>query len=357
VTVVNSVVTLADLEIDPYGTYARLRRDEPVSFIPGLGQWLVTSWAEVHRVLAEPDMFGADAVPPDARAAIEHDYGPHRVTDFVDTIVRPYADLIAGRLLPAGRAELVGDYFEPVAMFAHAELAGLDPVDARRMRRWGLALVDGGTETELVAAMADLDEAVGPVVERLRARPDGSVIAHLVHAGADLFPVLRHFVQGQLEAGWLAGMTLLGLLGRPEQLAEVRADRWLLGAAVYEALRWGAPVGAVARRTARVVSLGGKELPRGARLAVSLASANRDEWVFPDAHVFDLHRTVRTHLGFGSGAHECPAHAFVPAIARTALDVLLTRMPGLRPEAGWRPAPHGWRLRRPGPVDVEWGYA
>jgi cytochrome P450 len=89
-------------------------------------------------------------------------------------------------------------------------------------------------------------------------------------------------------------------------------------------------------------------------LAVSIASANRDESVFSNADRFDVHRTVRTHLGFGTGPHHCPAFAFVPAIARTALDVLFDRMPGVRPVSGWPASPHGWKLRLPGPINMVW---
>jgi cytochrome P450 len=89
-------------------------------------------------------------------------------------------------------------------------------------------------------------------------------------------------------------------------------------------------------------------------LAVAIASANRDSAVFIEPDVFDVHRPVRTHLGFGTGPHRCPAFPFVTAIARTALDVLFDRMPDLRPAPGWQARPHGWKLRLPGPIDVVW---
>ncbi|HYS42230.1 MAG TPA: hypothetical protein VEO01_41950, partial [Pseudonocardiaceae bacterium] len=95
-------------------------------------------------------------------------------------------------------------------------------------------------------------------------------------------------------------------------------------------------------------------IPANALLAVGIAAANRDHDVFTDPDRFDVHRPVREHFGLGAGPHRCPAFAFVPAIARTALDVLLDRVSDIHPAPGWRPEPHGWKLRLPGPLDLTW---
>jgi cytochrome P450 len=267
----------------------------------------------------------------------------------------------ADDLLPAGRADLAAEYFEPVAAVAEATLLGIGAGGAAALRRWGHALaartddfgrvpaVDGGA----VAAMADDAEVVG-MIARLRERSADSVVARMVLAGADVLPVLKQLSVGVLLPGWLAGWTLVALWGDREQLATVTANRGLLGAAVYEALRWSAPVGAVGRRATRPSSLGGKEIAEGDRLALALASANRDDTVFADPDRFDVHRPLRPHLGFGAGPHHCPAHPLVTAVAGTALDVLFERIPDLRPAPGWRPAAHGWRLRTPGRIVAEW---
>ena len=389
-TTVGSGVSLAELDVDPYPIYDRLRREEPVSWIPELGQWLVTGCREVGRVLSEPELFTTD-IPEspmirfcggtpmllregddhqDIREAFIHDYDPHRVNDYVDTIVRPHAEKVADSVFPAGRAELVCDYFEPIAALSEATLLGIGPAGADTLRRWGNGLAraavnfthDHDTDADAVAVMADVG-SVSPVIARLRTQPDESVISHLIHANravddsradGDVLPVLKHIAMSVIEPGWLAGWTLLALLDHPDQFAEVRGNRWLLGAAVYEGLRWSSPVGVLSRRTTRPVSLAGQDLPADAMLAVSIASANRDESVFSNADRFDVHRTVRTHLGFGTGPHHCPAFAFVPAIARTALDVLLDRMPDVRPVSGWSASPHGWKLRLPGPINMVW---
>jgi cytochrome P450 len=385
------VVTLAELETDPYPAYARLRAEEPVTWVPEARQWLVTRWHDVHTVLTDTECFtteqpGAPMVElcggapllmregeshDDLREAFQHDFDPHRVTDFVDTIARPVACLVAAEVVPSGRAELATDFFEPVSAVAMTTLLGLGPgAGAGTVRHWGNLLTEVANDfgrtpalTATVAAVLTEDAAVTDVVHRLRAEPDGSVLSHLLHANrprgearpdADVVPVLKHLALSVLEPGWLAGWTLAALWSAPDQLAAVHADRALLGAAVYEALRWSGPVGVLGRRTTRPVVLGGREIPADSMIAAAIASANRDETAFPDPDRFDLHRDVRTHVGFGAGAHHCPAYPLVAAMARTALDVLLERTPALRPAPNHRAAPHGWKLRLPGRLDAVW---
>lgn len=383
------MVTIAELETDPYPAYTRLRKEEPVTWVPEARQWLVTCWHDVHTVLTDAERFTTDqpgspmialcgGTPllmregephEDVREAFRHDFDPHRVTDFVDTIARPIACRIADEVFPSGRADLAADYFEPVAATAVTTLLGLHR-GTDTLRRWGTVLTkvandfgrDPGLDKAAAAVLAE-DAAVTEVVHQLREQPDRSVTSHLLHHNrppgrarpdADVVPVLKHLGLSVIEPGWLAGWTLAALWSEPDQLTEVRADRALLGAAVYEALRWSGPVGVLGRRTTRPVTLGGRELPADSMIAVAIASANRDETVFTDPGRFDLHRDVRTHLGFGTGPHHCPAHPLVTALARTALDVLIERMPDLRPAPDWQPAPHGWKLRLPGPLDAVW---
>ena len=54
------------------------------------------------------------------------------------------------------------------------------------------------------------------------------------------------------------------------------------------------------------VSLHGTSLPRGSRVYLSWAAANRDASVFPNPDAIDLNRpNGKQHLGFGFGVHEC----------------------------------------------------
>ena len=41
-------ITVEQLDADPYPIYARMRREAPVCFVPAVGLWFVTRWADVE---------------------------------------------------------------------------------------------------------------------------------------------------------------------------------------------------------------------------------------------------------------------------------------------------------------------
>ncbi|WP_112263051.1 cytochrome P450 [Lentzea terrae] len=375
---------LAELDADPYPVYARLRAGQPVCLLPEVNQWLATRWddpetfttdipaAPVVRLCGGPPLMNLNGpAHQDLRQAIEP-----TTRRTASTITRtPSSGHGRRRSSPTwprtGKQSWCRRTSSPSPRCGMPQLSGVDNADADRLRWWGIALIDALTnfsrdpeeETAVADAMADLDDVLTRALVRVRAAPDRSVLSHAVHAHrptgqprpeSDLLPVLKQLAQAQLQAGWVGAWTLSALLADREVLAEVSDNRWLVGAAVNEALRWTPPLGNVTRRTTRAVALGGADVPAGATLSVRVASANRDERVFDDPDRFDVHRDVRTNLGFGAGPHGCPAFQFVMAVARTSVDVLLDRLPGLRPAPGWRPAPHGWKLRLPGPLNVVW---
>ena len=51
-------IRLADLSVNPYPIFERLRESEPVTWVPELGQWFVTRRDDVLKVLARsPDLY------------------------------------------------------------------------------------------------------------------------------------------------------------------------------------------------------------------------------------------------------------------------------------------------------------
>jgi hypothetical protein len=83
--------------------------------------------------------------------------------------------------------------------------------------------------------------------------------------------------------------------------------------------------------TKRPVTLGGLDLPEGAKLFLWLAASGRDASIFPAPETFTLGRSdTSKSLAFGMGIHYCPGAALAKLEAGLALEVLTSRFPHLR---------------------------
>lgn len=96
---------------------------------------------------------------------------------------------------------------------------------------------------------------------------------------------------------------------------------------VEELIRLHSPVQMTRRVVTSDIELAGRHLKAGQALWISLASANRDESVFPDSQALILDRRPNPHLAFGAGTHFClGAH-----LARLQLRVFLEEIKPLLP--------------------------
>ena len=121
------------------------------------------------------------------------------------------------------------------------------------------------------------------------------------------------------------------LLEDPGRWDAVVADPQLIPSAVNEILRYDTSVPAWRRVTKRPVTLGGVDLPQGAKLFLWLAASGRDASVFPEPEIFDLQRSNSTKtLAFGKGIHYCLGAALGKLETQIALEGLTRRFPRLR---------------------------
>jgi cytochrome P450 len=99
---------------------------------------------------------------------------------------------------------------------------------------------------------------------------------------------------------------------------------------VEESLRYDPSVPVWRRVTTRPVSLGGVDLPAGARLFLWLAAAGRDAAAFTEPDRFDLRRPdADRHLAFGQGLHYCLGANLGKLEAQIAIAELARRYPDL----------------------------
>src|SRR5439155_21762756 len=277
-------------------------------------------------------------------------------------VILPIAERHLAALQGAGGGELMSEYCEPVSVLALGDVMGLGDVDADTLRRWFGALALGGANFEsdpskqeiADAAGAEIDRRVMPLLDRLEAEPDESVLSQMLLlepptggrlSKAEVLSNLKLILLGGMqEPGHARGITLWALLTHPDALAEVRDDPRLLPSAVEEALRWHSPVGTQTRQVTERTQIAGVALGPGTVVAAVLASANRDERHCDDPERFDIHRSG-AHAGFGLGAHHCAGAPLARSEVLLPLRPLLERLPALRLDPAHAVELSGWEFR------------
>ena len=113
------------------------------------------------------------------------------------------------------------------------------------------------------------------------------------------------FLAGEETTVSLIGNGVLNLLKHPKQLQLLRTHPEMILQAIEELLRYDSPVHVVGRIAAIRTKFRGHTIEKGDICTLCLASANRDETVFPSPDQLDITRTPNRHMAFGSGIHFC----------------------------------------------------
>jgi cytochrome P450 len=387
---VGTEIGVEQLESDPYPIYEQLRAEEPVCLVDSVGLWLVTRWDDVQYVDKNPDLFTGETEP----STLRRTFGPNllasegayhsrirsliypwfrvgAIGDYPDAVIAPIAQELVDGFAQRGEAELVSEFAEPLSARVLKRALGLADVEEETLRRWfvelatGAANFEGDPEKQAIAdrASQEVNETLAPVIERLEAEPDDTLLSSMVNTEVDGERLTRAEVQSNLKVMIVGGLqattdlialSLWAILSHPEQLAEVLADPKLIDPAIEEAARWHSPVGTSTRQATRDVELAGVKLDKGALIAAVLASANRDERNWTEPTRYDIHRREGSHLAFATGPHLCIGARLARYETRTAWRVLLERLPSLRLDPDRPIEISGWEFRSPHHLHVRW---
>lgn len=380
---VGAAVTLDDLEADPHPTLAALRATEPVSWIPVLDGWLVTSRelaVEVMRgaetfTVDDPRFSTAQVIGPSMLSLDGVDHRRHR-QPFVDPfrsveVQRRFAEWTAAKahelldgLAARGEADLRSDFAAPLAVSVVKRALGLPNIGAEEVLGWYDAIVAAIDEvtagnpvpTTGTAAFSELETAVA---SNFASAPDSLLASVHGEGSLSLHEVVSNaavvLFGGIVTSEGTTAAAFSHLLGAIDQVALVRADRSLLGNAVEETLRLEPAAAVVDRYTTREVALGGVAIGRSELVRVSLAGANRDPSVFSDPDRFDVQReNANQHVTFARGPHVCLGIHLARLETRIALEVALARLPGLGLDAGRSAPACGLIFRAPEAVWATW---
>lgn len=363
---------------DPYPLYERLRREQPVVYNPIFDLWFVTRHEDVVAIVKDPARFSSadilkplHPVAPEALAVLgDHvnvypllsgDPPMHtRVRNLVSkaftpsqvAALEPRVRAIAAELVDAlsgeGRADLIRRFAYPLPMRLTAEMFGMRASDMDDVKRWCdeetlflMAPIPPERQVECARGVAAYRRFLRALVEDHRASPRGDLVDALLDAQHEgEIPLSTDEIVGALNVMIFAGhetttnmigTTLLHLLRRPGTWQALRDDPALIPGVVEEGLRFDAPVQGMTRTVTEATELGGVALPKGAKVFVVFASANRDPACAADPDRFDLRRSPPPqHLAFGRGPHFCLGALLARLEGRVALEVLTERLPNAR---------------------------
>jgi cytochrome P450 len=366
---------------DPYAVLAGLPTgDEPVFYAPSIGYYVVTRYADIEQVFRDPQAYSAAVaqaplvplVPEAQQIMLAGGHKPQPSMVSLDepaharlrkpaarafsvkrvTTMIPAIEATATALLDAvaGRPEfdLVGALAFPLPANIVFALMGVPGQDYPRLKRWcgyraalGWGRPAATDQVEIATNMAAYRRYLRDLVDA-KAGNRGDDLASDLLAIHDEDPgrLTRDEISSILFSLSFAGHeTTTGLIGNtvrrllevPDRWDDVVADPGLIPGVVDETLRFDPSVPVWRRITTRPVTLGGVELPAGARLFLWLAAAGRDPSVFADPASFDPRRpNAQDHLAFGRGLHYCLGASLGKLETRLAVEHLARRFPRLR---------------------------
>jgi cytochrome P450 len=304
-----------------------------------LGLRFMTPFAEV---MLRQMMFMDGAMHSRLRTLCSSAFTRRRVHE-LRAVIESVANGLIDAVLDSGRMEVVADFANPLPAIVTAKLLGVPEEDHRQLHEWVLDLAEvfGNFQlhpdrvSQIVQSLQDLMRYVAERMEEQRGDLTGGLIHSLMTAQVDghclsdeevIANTIITLIGGHETTTNLIASGLLTLLRNPEALRQLSNCPEVANSAVEELLRFESPVQHTARIAVSDMQIGGKTLPKGARIVVVLAAANRDPNRFPDPDRLDLLRTDNRHLAFGWAAHFCFGAPLARMEGQIAFNALLRRL-------------------------------
>jgi cytochrome P450 len=340
----------------PHEAFAELRKQGPLVWhedgeLQDRGFWLVTQHKELDYISKHPDLFSSyertcflmenqdmgnldllrlmiiNMDPPDHikyRRIIRKMFTPKAINAHEDSL-RQYTKDMLDRVAPKGECEFVNDIAAELPLIAICELMGIPIEDRNDFFEWTNTMI-GGDDPELSTSPEDGQNASAMVYlycsklyERYSKHPEDNLVTSLINGDVDgealtpdefnsFFLILVVAGNETTRTATSHGMRLL--LDHPEQLQMLVDQPKLIPDFIEETLRYNTAVNYFMRTATQDVEIGGETVQKGQRVMLMYHSANHDEQVFKDPHIFDITRPQREEVknnqrAFGIGEHFC----------------------------------------------------
>jgi cytochrome P450 len=328
----------------------------------GGGMWMVCGFQELEAVLRDDQTFSSAHDLPNGRTAFLGVMNPPASIRALPIELDPPAYQKFRRLLAPFFTSAAVQALRPSILAhttwcldQHIESGSMDLLDGMimmvpalvTMELLGLPLEDARIIAEAVHARGEARFDLNPgwlhlvdVIEAAIApespRPRSGLIARLLTARLDGHPLSRDeiieicfgVVVGGMSTTSKLALGALSYFGvhRPER-ERAASDTGYLATAIEEFLRYYSPVPFLSRTVTTDVTIGGKAIKAGGRVALGFAAANRDPAAFTDPNVIDTSRQPNRHLALGLGAHFCIGSHLGRAETTIMIQEVLRRIP------------------------------
>ena len=362
--------TEASFVQNPYPFYAQLRQLGHFVYWEEFGLPMATSAEAVNAVLRHPSLGralpgGAQRAVPDhlrpfydieARSLLELEAPDHTrlrklvlraftragVSDLVP-VIQGIAEELIGRF-PSGPFDLIEAFAKPLPVRTIAHMLGVPESKSADLLAWSNAMVAmyqarRDREIEMAAANAAMEFGayVAGLIDIRRHAPGEDLVSQLVMAEVDgnrlsdaeiISTTILLLNAGHEATVHTIGNTVPLLIDFPARSHSLAPDR--VENTVEECLRYDPPLHMFRRWVYKDVNILGQRFCAGEEIGCLLASACRDETVWPDAEQFDPARRKRPNAAFGAGIHFCVGAPLARIELQIALSTLFARCPDLR---------------------------
>lgn len=365
---------------DPFAVLASLRHEAPVFYAPSIDYFVVTKYADIEAIFLDHETFSASpaqvpltplveeaaeilkrggtkpqpsmvSIDPPEHARLRNPtvraFTPKRVA-MMEPRIRETVDKLLNAIDASAPFDLVAALAFSLPATIIFSFLGFPESEWMQLKEWG------GNRSVLIWGKPTPEEQIHHatnlsayrnymrsfVAEKMNNRDDSFTSALLAIHDENPEALTAEEISSILYALTFAGHettnnlianTIRHLLTAPARWNEVVANPSLIAGAVDETLRYDPSIPVWRRIAKRAVTIGGIEIPEGAKLFLWLAAAGRDASVFPEPEMYDMRRSNATKtLAFGKGIHYCLGASLAKLEARLALEALAKKFPTMR---------------------------
>ena len=364
----------------PFDIFKRLREEAPIywheeslDFEPGF--WALSKHEDIVRVSKDPMTFSSavgghlmtmgdpEVVDPSAVAAIignmigmdppDHQiYRKMVAPSFTPKAIRTLeGDMrlkireLLENVEDKGEFNFVTEISEQLPLWVLCEMMGIPESERPKIRDLVNNLTDASIQQDPNNAFQiwvnymELFKMGRDMIEERRKNPTDdlmSVVANTKIEGGELPPelldgffLLMVIAGNETTRNTLTG-GLMALTDNPEEREKLLKDPALISNATDEMLRWVTSVIYFRRTATKDTNIRGQDIKAGDKVVMWYGSANRDEDIFKDGHLFKVEReNAKKHLAFGAGEHLCLGNRLGHMQIRILFEELLDRFPNI----------------------------